>query len=285
MNEMRVSIQDLKTFKRRGERFSMLTSYDFATASVLDAAGIPVILVGDSLGMVVLGHETTLPVTLEDIIHHCRAVVRGTQRALIVADLPFLTYQVSVEEAMRNAGRLIQEGGAQTVKLEGGRELAETVARIVGAGIPVMGHLGLTPQSVNQMGGFRVQAKTTETIRDLVRDARALEDAGAFALVLECIPAAAAKIVTNSVAIPTIGIGAGPDCDGQVQVISDLLHLTPGPVPKHARPYVDVSEVVRQGVEQFDADVRGGLFPTEKESFALPKGVDLAALIAAIDEE
>jgi 3-methyl-2-oxobutanoate hydroxymethyltransferase len=285
MNEMRVSIQDLKTFKRRGERFSMLTSYDFATASVLDAAGIPVILVGDSLGMVVLGHETTLPVTLEDIIHHCRAVVRGTQRALIVADLPFLTYQVSVEEAMRNAGRLIQEGGAQTVKLEGGRELAETVARIVGAGIPVMGHLGLTPQSVNQMGGFRVQAKTTETIRDLVRDARALEDAGAFALVLECIPAAAAKIVTNSVAIPTIGIGAGPDCDGQVQVISDLLHLIPGPVPKHARPYVDVSEVVRQGVEQFDADVRGGLFPTEKESFALPKGVDLAALIAAIDEE
>jgi 3-methyl-2-oxobutanoate hydroxymethyltransferase len=285
MNEMRVSIQDLKTFKRRSERFSMLTAYDFATASVLDAAGIPVILVGDSLGMVVLGHETTLPVTLEDIIHHCRAVVRGTQRALIVADLPFLTYQVSVEEAMRNAGRLIQEGGAQTVKLEGGRELAETVARIVGAGIPVMGHLGLTPQSVNQMGGFRVQAKTTETIRDLVRDARALEDAGAFALVLECIPAAAAKIVTNSVAIPTIGIGAGPDCDGQVQVISDLLHLIPGPVPKHARPYVDVSEVVRQGVEQFDADVRGGLFPTEKESFALPKGVDLAALIAAIDEE
>ncbi|HVB65916.1 MAG TPA: 3-methyl-2-oxobutanoate hydroxymethyltransferase [Nitrolancea sp.] len=282
---MRVSIQDLKTFKRRGERFSMLTAYDFATASVLDAAGIPVILVGDSLGMVVLGHETTLPVTLDDIIHHCQAVVRGTQRALIVADLPFLTYQVSAEEAMRNAGRLIQEGGAQTVKLEGGRELAGTVARIVGAGIPVMGHLGLTPQSVNQMGGFRVQAKTNETIRALVQDARALEDAGAFALVLECIPAAAAKIVTNSVAIPTIGIGAGPDCDGQVQVISDLLHLIPGPVPKHARPYVDVSDLVRQGVEQFDADVRGGLFPTEKESFSLPKGVDLDALIAAIDEE
>jgi len=186
---------------------------------------------------------------------------------------------------MRNAGRLIQEGGAQTVKLEGGRELAGTVARIVGAGIPVMGHLGLTPQSVNQMGGFRVQAKTNETIRALVQDARALEDAGAFALVLECIPAAAAKIVTNSVAIPTIGIGAGPDCDGQVQVISDLLHLIPGPVPKHARPYVDVSDLVRQGVEQFDADVRGGLFPTEKESFSLPKGVDLDALIAAIDEE
>ena len=282
---MRVSIQDLKTFKRRGERFSMLTAYDFATASVLDAAGIPVILVGDSLGMVVLGHETTLPVTLDDIIHHCQAVVRGTQRALIVADLPFLTYQVSAEEAMRNAGRLIQEGGAQTVKLEGGRELAGTVARIVGAGIPVMGHLGLTPQSVNQMGGFRGQAKTNETIRALVQDARALKDAGAFALVLECIPAAAAKIVTNSVAIPTIGIGAGPDCDGQVQVISDLLHLIPGPVPKHARPYVDVSDLVRQGVEQFDADVRGGLFPTEKESFSLPKGVDLDALIAAIDEE
>ncbi|HEX3723014.1 MAG TPA: 3-methyl-2-oxobutanoate hydroxymethyltransferase [Nitrolancea sp.] len=282
---MRVSIQDLKTFKRRGERFSMLTAYDYGTARVLDAAGIPVLLVGDSLGMVVLGHETTLPVTLEDIIHHCQAVVRGTQRALIVADLPFLTYQVSVEDAMRNAGRLIQEGGAQSVKLEGGRDFAETVSRIVGAGIPVMGHLGLTPQSVNQMGGFRVQAKTNETIRELVRDARALEAAGAFALVLECIPSAAAKIVTNSVAIPTIGIGAGPDCDGQVQIITDLVHWIPGAVPKHARSFVDVSELIRQGVEQFDADVRGGLFPTERESFSLPKGVDLDALIASIDEE
>jgi 3-methyl-2-oxobutanoate hydroxymethyltransferase len=282
---MRVSIQDLRAYKQRGERFSMLTAYDYATARTLDAAGIPVLLVGDSLGMVVLGHETTLPVTLDDIIHHCKTVVRGAHNALVVADLPFLTYQVSPEEALRNAGRLIQEGGAQTVKLEGGRELAGTVERIVDAGIPVMGHLGLTPQSVNQLGGFRVQAKTTETIRDLLRDARALEAAGAFALVLECIPAAAAKIVTESVSIPTIGIGAGPDCDAQVQIISDLLHLIPGRIPKHARAYLEVGDLVRQAVEQYDADVRAGAFPTEKESFALPKGVDLDALSAALDEE
>lgn len=282
---MRVSIQDLKAFKERGERFSMLTAYDYATARTLDDAGIPVLLVGDSMGMVALGHETTLPVTLDDIIHHCQAVVRGAQNALIVADLPFLTYQVSPEEALRNAGRLIQEGGAQTVKLEGGRDLAGTVDRIVSAGIPVMGHLGLTPQSVNQLGGFRVQAKTTETIRDLVRDASALEAAGAFALVLECIPAPAAKIVTESVSIPTIGIGAGPDCDAQVQIITDLLHLIPGRIPKHARAYLEVGDLIRQAVEQYDADVRAGSFPTEKESFALPKGVDLDALNAALDEE
>jgi 3-methyl-2-oxobutanoate hydroxymethyltransferase len=281
---MRVSIQDLKAYKARGERFSMLTAYDYATACILDAAGIPVLLVGDSLGMVALGHETTLPVTLDDIIHHCQAVVRGARNALIVADLPFLTYQVSPEEALRNAGRLIQEGGAQTVKLEGGRELANTVERIVTAGIPVMGHLGLTPQSVNQLGGFRVQAKTVETIRELVSDAHALEAAGAYALVLECIPTAAAKIVTDSVSIPTIGIGAGPECDAQVQIITDLLHLIPGRIPKHARAYMEVGDLIRQAVEQYDADVRGGIFPTEKESFALPKGVDLEALNVTLDE-
>ncbi|HEX7103481.1 MAG TPA: 3-methyl-2-oxobutanoate hydroxymethyltransferase, partial [Nitrolancea sp.] len=277
--------QDLKAYKQRGERFSMLTAYDYATARTLDAAGIPVLLVGDSLGMVMLGHETTLPVTLDDIIHHCRAVVRGAQNALIVADLPFLTYQISPEQAMRNAGRLIQEGGAQTVKLEGGLELAGTIERIVYAGIPVMGHLGLTPQSVNQLGGFRVQAKTSETIRDLVRDARALESAGAFALVLECIPAPAAKIVTEAVSIPTIGIGAGPDCDAQVQIITDLLHLIPGRIPKHARAYLEVGDLIRQAVEKYDADVRSGRFPTEKESFALPKGVNLDTLDAALEEE
>jgi 3-methyl-2-oxobutanoate hydroxymethyltransferase len=282
---MRVSIQDLKAYKARGERFSMLTAYDYATACILDVAGIPVLLVGDSLGMVTLGHETTLPVTLDDIIHHCQAVVRGSRNALIVGDLPFLTYQVSPEEALRNAGRLIQEGGAQTVKLEGGRELAGTVERIVNAGIPVMGHLGLTPQSVNQLGGFRVQAKTVEAIREVVSDAQALEAAGAYAPVLECIPAAAAKIVTESVSIPTIGIGAGPECDAQVQIITDLLHLIPGRIPKHARAYLEVGDLIRQAVEQYDADVRSGSFPTEKESFALPKGVDLEALNAALGEE
>ncbi len=280
----RVSVQDIKAFKRRGERFPMLTAYDFATAKVLDAAGIPILLVGDSLGMVVMGLETTLPVTVDIIIHHANAVVRGTERALIVADMPFLSYQVSVEDALRNAGRLIQEGGAQAVKLEGGSEIAEAVKRIVQAGIPVMGHLGLTPQSVNQLGGFRVQAKTNDTIRKLVDDARALEAAGAFAIVLECVPSPAAKLVTQAVGVPTIGIGAGLDCDGQVQIISDLLHLIPGSIPKHARAYVDVSELVRQGVEEFAAEVRSGAFPTEQQSFALPKGVDLDMLAAAIDQ-
>lgn len=261
----------------------MLTAYDFATAKVLDAAGIPVLLVGDSLGMVVLGHETTLPVTLDIVIHHTKAVVRGTERALIVADLPFLTYHVSVEDAVRNAGRLIQEGGAQAVKLEGGSEVASTVRRIVQAGIPVMGHLGLTPQSVNQLGGFRVQAKTSETIHKLVEDAQSLEAAGAFALVLECVPSIAGKLVTESVSIPTIGIGAGIDCDGQVQIITDLLHLIPGSIPKHARTYVDVSDLVRQGVESFAADVRSGHFPTKEQTFGLPKGVDQDALITSFD--
>ncbi len=276
---MRVTIQELRSFKRRGERFPMLTAYDFATAKVLDTAGIPILLVGDSLGMVVLGYETTLPVTLEDIIHHTKAVVRGTERALVVADMPFLTYHVSVDEAVRNAGRLIQDGGAQAVKLEGGSEIANTVQRIVKAGIPVMGHLGLTPQSVNQLGGFRVQAKTTGAIRKLVQDAQMLEAAGAFALVLECVPALAAKLVTQSVEIPTIGIGAGIDCDGQVQIISDMLHLIPGSIPKHARTFVDVSELIRHGVETYAEEVRAGLFPTEAQSFSLPKGVDVDALI------
>ncbi len=282
---MRVSIEDLKAFKRRGERFPMLTVYDFATAKILDAAGIPIMLVGDSLGMVVLGHETTLPVTLDDILHHTKAVVRGTERAHIVADMPFLTYHVGADEAVRNAGRLIQEGGAQSVKLEGGAEVGPVVERIVQAGIPVMGHLGLTPQSVNQLGGFRVQAKTNETIQKLLDDARALEAAGAYSLVLECVPAVVGKLVTQAVGIPTIGIGAGLDCDGQVQIISDLLHLIPGSIPKHAHSYVDVSELVRDGVERFATDVRNGEFPTKAQTFSLPKGIDEAALTAMFEAD
>lgn len=275
---MRVTVEDLKAMKRRGERFAMLTAYDYPTARALDEAGVPILLVGDSLGMVELGFETTLPVTLEMILHHTRAVVRGAERALIVADLPFLTYQISVEEALRNAGRLIQEGGAQAVKLEGGAAVAGTVARIVEAGIPVMGHLGLTPQSVHQLGGFRVQAKTMEAIERLIADARALEQAGAFALVLETIPAPAAKAVTGAVGIPTIGIGAGPDCDAQVQVVSDLLHLIPGPVPKHAKPYVDLGDQMREAAARFISDVQAGTFPTAEQSFRLAKGVDAAVV-------
>lgn len=282
---MRVSVRDIRSFKRHGERFPMLTAYDYATAMILDQAGIPILLVGDSLGMVVLGYETTLPVTLDDIIHHTKAVVRGTARALIVADMPFLTYHAGVDAAVQNAGRLIQDGGAQAVKLEGGSEIVPAVQRIVQAGIPVMGHLGLTPQSVNQLGGFRVQAKTTETVRKLVENARALEAAGAFSLVLECVPSLAAKLVTSAISIPTIGIGAGIDCDGQVQIISDLLHLVPGSIPRHARSYVDVAELVREGVERFVGDVDSGAFPTEEQSFSLPKGVDVEALMREFSED
>jgi 3-methyl-2-oxobutanoate hydroxymethyltransferase len=273
---MRVSINDIQTMKRRGERFAMLTAYDFGTARVLDEAGIPLLLVGDSLGMVVLGHETTIPVTLDDILHHTRAVVRGSQRALIVADLPFLTYQVSPAEALRNAGRLMQEGGAQAVKLEGGVAVAETVAQIVAAGIPVMGHIGLTPQAVYQLGGFRVQGKSLDAVQQLLEDARALEAAGVFALVVECVPAEVGRLITEAIEVPTIGIGAGPDCDAQVQVISDMLHLLPGPVPKHAKPYVDVSRLVGEAVARFREDVEAGRFPTEEQCFALPRGLDVS---------
>lgn len=279
---MRVTINDLKAMKQRGEKFAMLTAYDYPMARLLDEAGVPILLVGDSLGMVVLGFETTLPVTLDIMLHHTRAVVRGAQRAHVVADLPFLTYQISPEEALRNAGRLIQEGGAQSVKLEGGSEVVPTVARLVDAGIPVMGHLGLTPQSVHQMGGFRMQARTEEAVEDLIADARALEAAGAYSLVLEAIPAPVAKLVTESVSIPTIGIGAGIDCDGQVQVITDLLHLISGTIPKHAKSYVDLAEVIGQAVKQYVTDVQSGAFPTAEQSFRLPKGVDAEALAAKI---
>lgn len=275
---MRVSIHDLKTMKRRGERIAMLTAYDYPTARLLDDAGIPALLVGDSLGMVVLGHETTLPVTLDVMIHHTQAVTRGARQAMVVADLPFLTYQVSADEAVRNAGRLLQEGGAHAVKLEGGAPVVETVARLVGVGIPVMAHLGLTPQSVHQLGGYRVQGKTPRAIQRLLDDARALEAAGAFAVVLECVPAAVARLVTGALEIPTIGIGAGAGCDGQVQVITDLLHLSPGPLPKHAKPYLEAGQLIREAVGNYLADVQSGAFPTEEQSFVLPKNVDSEVL-------
>ncbi len=271
---MRVSIHDLKKMKQRGERIAMLTAYDYPTARLLDEAGIPALLVGDTLGMVMLGHETTLPVTLDIMIHHTKAVIRGARQALVVADLPFLTYQVSADEAVRNAGRLLQEGGAHAVKIEGGAPVVETVARLVGVGIPVMAHLGLTPQSVHQLGGYRVQGKTPVAIQRLLDDARALESAGAFAVVLECVPAAVARLVTEALEIPTIGIGAGAGCDGQVQVITDLLHLLPGPLPKHAKPYLEAGALIREAVGNYLADVQSGAFPTDEQSFRLPKSVD-----------
>lgn len=262
----RVTADSLRAKKRSGQKITMLTAYDYTMARLLDAAGVDALLVGDSLGMTVLGYETTIPVTLEDIIHHTRAVVRGTQRALVVADLPFLTYQVSEQEALRNAGRLIQEGGAQAVKLEGGRSVAPTVQRIVEAGIPVMGHLGLTPQSIHRFGGYRVQGKTRRSAQALLDDARALERAGVFAIVLELVPAELARLITSEVGVPTIGIGAGPYCDGQVQVINDILGLDPEFQPRHARRYAPLGEQIQQIVRRYVAEVQEGLFPEDAHS-------------------
>ena len=265
----RVSIHDLKAMKKQGERLAMLTAYDYPTARILDEAGVPIILVGDSLGMVVLGYDSTLPVTMADMIHHVKAVVRGSQRAHVVADMPFMSYQAGPEDALRNAGRLMQEAGAQSVKLEGGKTVAETVRRLVEAGIPVMGHLGLTPQSVHRFGGYKVQGKTPAAAVKLLNDAQALEEAGAYAIVLETIPAALAKLISERVSVPTIGIGAGPHCDGQVQVLHDMLGLYPDFVPKHAKQYAHLAEDVRRAVREYLAEVAEGRFPTEKESFIM----------------
>ncbi|HZP26174.1 MAG TPA: 3-methyl-2-oxobutanoate hydroxymethyltransferase [Dehalococcoidia bacterium] len=263
----RVSITDLKTMKQHGEKIVMLTAYDYPSARIVDAAGVPVILVGDSLGMVVLGYDSTLPVTMEEMLHHVKAVARGAQHAHIVADMPFMSYQASAEAAMRNAGRFLQEGGAQSVKLEGGEHVAEMVRRLVQAGIPVMGHLGLTPQSVNQFGGYKVQGKTPAAAVKLLQDALALEQAGAYAIVLETIPAPLARIVTERLSVPTIGIGAGPDCDGQVQVFHDLLGLYPDFTPKHAKRYANLAEAITGAVQSYAEEVRSGSFPDDEHSF------------------
>ncbi|MDW8060935.1 MAG: 3-methyl-2-oxobutanoate hydroxymethyltransferase [Thermomicrobium sp.] len=276
----RVTVAELLAMKRRGERIVMLTAYDYPTARLIDQAGIPVILVGDSLGNTVLGYETTIPVTLADMLHHTKAVTRAARRALVVADMPFLTYQVTPEEALRNAGRLVQEGGAHAVKVEGGGPIVETVARLVRAGIPVMGHLGLTPQSVHALGGFRLQARTASAVEQLFADALALEEAGAFAIVLELVPAPVARAVSELLRIPTIGIGAGAGCDGQVQVLTDLLGLTPGPLPRHARAYADLASIVSDAVRRFAEDVRDGAFPSEAESFGLPRDLDVETVEA-----
>jgi len=257
----RIRLPDLLAKKQRGEKIVMLTAYDYTMARLLDRAGIDVILVGDSLGMVMLGYETTLPVTLDNMVHHTRAVSRGVERALVVADMPFLTYQVSVEDAMRNAGRLIQEGGAAAVKIEGGGAAVEAAARLVESGIPVMGHLGLLPQSVHQLGGFRQQARDEQDAEQLLTDAQALEEAGAFAIVLESIPAEVAETVTADLNIPTIGIGAGPHCDGQVLVSYDMLGLSQDSVPPFVRRYADLGEQVAAAARAYAEDVRAGHFP------------------------
>jgi 3-methyl-2-oxobutanoate hydroxymethyltransferase len=270
---MRFTITEIQDLKRRQEKIPMLTAYDYVTAKMVDEAGVPLILVGDSLGMVMLGYESTIPVTIEEMIHHTKAVVRGAKKALVVGDMPFMTYHISLSEALRNATRFIQEGGAQAVKLEGGQAVAETVRRIVDCGIPVMGHIGLTPQSIHQLGGFKVQGKAAVEARKLLNDARALEQAGAFAVVLECTPAPLSKLITAGLAIPTIGIGAGPDCDGQVQVISDILGLYTDFVPKHAKQYVRLAGEIRTAVADYVCEVKSVSFPTAAQSYAMDDSV------------
>jgi 3-methyl-2-oxobutanoate hydroxymethyltransferase len=262
---MPVTVRGLRTFKERGERFVMLTAYDFPTARILDEAGIPVILVGDSLANNILGYETTLPVTMEEMLHHTRAVARGAKNALIVGDMPFLSYQTSLEDGIRNAGRFLKEGGAHAVKLEGA--MLDLSAALVDRGIPVMGHLGLTPQSVHAMGGYRVQGKSEEDAGRLLDEAQALDKSGIFSLVLEGIPAGLAAQITDSVSVPTIGIGAGPGCDGQVLVINDLLGLGFGTYPKFVKPYADLRSEITRAVQGFRDDVAAGLFPDEAHSY------------------
>ena len=265
----RVTVPRLRRMKARGKRITMLTAYDATFARMFDDAGIHVLLVGDSLGMVVQGQDSTLPVTLDEVIYHTRAVARGNQHSLIVGDMPFMSYQVDSADALRNAGRFLSEGGAHAVKLEGGRTMAPTIERIVAAGIPVMGHVGLTPQSVHAMGGFRVQGKTEEQAERVLDDARAVEAAGAFAVVLEGIPAPLAARVTEALSIPTIGIGAGVDCDGQVLVCYDLLGLTPDLRPKFVKRYAEMFEQGVEAAKRYASEVQDGTFPEAAHSFGL----------------
>src|SRR5438552_2846813 len=256
----KVRVPDLAVMKERGERIVMLPAYDATMARLLDRAGIGLLLVGDSLGNVILGLDTTIPVSLDAILHPTRAVTQGASRALVIADMPFLTYQVSVEQAMRNAARLFQEGGAAAVKIEGGRPVAETVRRLTAAGLPVMGHVGLTPQHVHRLGGMRQQAREEEAAQELIRDALALEDAGAFAVVVEAVPDAVAEAVTSRLKIPTIGIGAGPHCDGQVLVSYDMLGLFDTFVPKFVRQYAQLGELIFDAARSYADDVREGVY-------------------------
>ena len=252
----------------------MLTAYDYPSAQIVEAAGVPIILVGDSLGQVVLGYDSTVPVTMEEMLHHTRAVARGATKALIVGDMPFLTYNVDEKQALRNAGRFLQEGGAQAVKVEGGTRIAPTVRRLTESGIPVMGHIGLTPQSIHQMGGYRVQGRTPRAAARLLADAQALEDAGAFSLVLEVVPSPLARLITQRLRIPTIGIGAGPDCDGQVLVLHDMLRFhTEEGTKKHAKEYADVAGAARGAAAQYVAEVCSGAFPGPEHGFAMDESV------------
>src|ERR1700750_1199524 len=266
----KVSAPSLRLSKQRGERLVCLTAYDYPTARIVDEAGIAIILVGDSLGNVVLGYGNPVPVTLEEILIHLKAVRRAVQRALLVADMPYGTFHTGDDDAVRNALRLVKEGGAEAIKLEGGHKRVPLVKRLVDEEISVMGHIGLTPQSINQLGAYRVQGKTTRAAQQLIDDAKALEDAGAFAVVLEVVPREIAKMITESISIPTIGIGAGPDCDIQVLVLHDMLGLSFGKQARFVRPYANLHETITDAVTRFADDVRSGNYPSEKESYGLP---------------
>jgi len=267
----KVTINTLRKMKQAGERITMLTAYDASFARLLDRAGTDVLLVGDSLGMVVQGHETTLPVTMDQMVYHCAAVKRGVQRAHLVVDMPFGSYQGTVDEAVKNAIRLVAEGGAESVKLEGGAEYSEVVQRIARAGVPVMGHIGLTPQSVHKLGGYVVQGRTEEKAQKLFADAQALEEAGCYALILEMMPSELSAEISRAVGIPVIGIGAGAGCDGQVLVIYDLLGMNPDFSPKFVKKYLDLGVLIRDAVARYNDEVKHGTFPGPEHSFAAEK--------------
>ena len=278
----KVTTRTIRQKKLAGERITMLTAYDYMTATVVEQAGIDALLVGDSLGMVVLGYETTLPVTMADMLHHCKAVARGARSPLLIGDMPFMSYQISTEESVRNAGRFLQEAGMDAVKLEGGRERADAVRAISSAGIPVMGHIGLTPQSVSQFGGFVAQGKTAEAAQRLVEDALILQEAGCFSIVLEAVPAQLAGLISSKLDIPTIGIGAGAGCDGQVLVIHDLLGLFDRFTPKFVKQYAQLHGPIVAALESYRDEVIAGQFPTEEHGFAM-KDDEWAALLALLE--
>ena len=273
MDKKKIPIPDFKELKRQGKKIRMVTAYDYPTAVIIEKTDIEMILVGDSLGMVVLGYDGTVPVTVEDIIHHAKPVVKGAPNTHIVADMPFMSYQVSIEDAIRNAGRLIKESGADSVKLEGGLDYSSTVKAIVKAGIPVMGHIGLTPQTAGSLGGFKVQGKDAKAAQDLIDSAIALEDAGAFAIVLECIPAPLAKIISQKLTIPTIGIGAGVYCDGQVLVTQDMLGLFDRFVPKFVKQYAQIGQLELEAFNKYAEEVALGVFPDDAHSFSMKEEV------------
>ena len=270
---MKKTVVSFREAKRTGRKISMLTAYDYSMAKLIDEDGIDGILVGDSLGIVVLGYENTLSVTVDDIIHHSKAVARGAKNALIVADMPFLSYHISTEDSVRNAGRIVQEGMAHAVKLEGGIEVIDKVRAIIDAQIPVMGHLGLTPQSVNMFGGFKVQGKTNEQAAKLIEDAKLLEEAGAFSIVIECVPAEIADTISKTISIPTIGIGAGSMCDGQILVNNDMLGMYGDFTPKFVKQYRKLSHEIIAGVKEYMEEVEAGIFPEKKHSFKMDSKV------------